>query len=1133
MAKGEKDAKRIPVKDGKLIPAEMDLTGRLVTSSDGVSIGPNFKSLKNMRYTDSNPEGINGMSKINTTVITTYTHIRNGIHFKKDQPAESHIIVQAEDSGAVGSRVLHNNTAIPDQGDFESTAIYTDAAGAGRGYFSKAPSGSVVYCNGVETLIWGGDEHWLGAAINAHDTTFSNDFTEQMNNSRTDADDIMVITNDGTDSDIEIGTIRPAQGFKFYVETANTTSGALAGGYILSGASWDALTGEVDGTDSGGISMAQTGSITFDGANLVSDTQDWTANTDESNVDYTPVPPAVGDCILGKEDVSDQENLTAAQAIEYSHGTYPEDLALWQSFKHTEGHTTQLKNIKLYLRTGWSSVSGTITTYVEVWSAGKGSKLSSIQSDYFTEAFQAREITFDFSGDSLLLSNNTEYWIKIYGDHTGTGSGDAFNQDSDVYSNGQLDRYADQWYYDLGDLKFEVRMEAYSSSGYIQTANIDVGQTPPNDGTWTLSDTTPDNSTVTYVAWASDTGAFGGEETSLGTIVDQDDITVKERYYRVKATLNANSARILTPTVHDIYTTFPLDAFSAATPQLNKGRYLYWYKFEFTNLDATTAISQITADMAFQPIRDLWDGIDRRITYFKEEKASNDNNEYTVQVYEETYVSTNEGTYADIGGLTTATEDIVVGFLERMTGIQVGIVGGAGNDVAATLSGEYWNGTTWAGLTTILDSTKGSGSAAFNATGVFTWVPASISNEFMKVDDKLIPMFMYRFKFTGTLSANCKVFYIGGIPAEKSISGYKFPIFAHNRLMLCNDQYGRKNEVLIGAQHSPVVFNGDDSAKIYLGNEEELIAGASIYNQFGSELYSITAFFKENETWVITGDDPNEYRRYRVSGNIGISAPLTLTSINIPPEANEGSFNVLVFQGHDNIYIFDGKTFRSIGDDIDDLFDVNSTTYVNPAKKQDSYGFYDDIKDEWHWLFAANSSTDINKEFVYDFKRGKWYEISRGSGKEIQCGFSVMATDGNKYNYAGIDTGYLERLENGTTMDGDDITFELTTGDVALAEGSQMYQTQIRHINLIAKAKTNTSNSINITHYGDTDTTGSTAPAISPISTGKRIAKASKSVKLGNHVFHSLKMTMTTNDEVKGFEPLWLGVFYKIIREDL
>jgi hypothetical protein len=49
-------------------------SGKLITAHDSVVIGKNFKTLKNMRYRDTHPISINGMSKINTTAISaTYT----------------------------------------------------------------------------------------------------------------------------------------------------------------------------------------------------------------------------------------------------------------------------------------------------------------------------------------------------------------------------------------------------------------------------------------------------------------------------------------------------------------------------------------------------------------------------------------------------------------------------------------------------------------------------------------------------------------------------------------------------------------------------------------------------------------------------------------------------------------------------------------------------------------------------------------------------------------------------------------------------------------------------------------------------------------------------------------------------
>jgi len=64
---------------------------------------------------------------------------------------------------------------------------------------------------------------------------------------------------------------------------------------------------------------------------------------------------------------------------------------------------------------------------------------------------------------------------------------------------------------------------------------------------------------LTYTAEYSTTGAWGGEEVSIGTIYDGLAITVLARYWRVTATFGANAARDETPTLQSIkadYTTY-------------------------------------------------------------------------------------------------------------------------------------------------------------------------------------------------------------------------------------------------------------------------------------------------------------------------------------------------------------------------------------------------------------------------------------------------------------------------------------------------------------------------------------------------------------------------------------------------
>ena len=130
---------------------------------------------------------------------------------------------------------------------------------------------------------------------------------------------------------------------------------------------------------------------------------------------------------------------------------------------------------------------------------------------------------------------------------------------------------------------------------------------------------------------------------------------------------------------------------------------------------------------------------------------------------------------------------------------------------------------------------------------------------------------------------------------------------------------------------------------------------------------------------------------------------------------------------------------------------------------------------------------------------------------------------------------FMERLENGNSFDGTAIAHEFELGDFMLTNPpTRLYETEIRKIKLLTVAKTVTTNNITLTHYGDTKTTGTViSSAISPISSGKRVAEVIKGAKLGPHIFHSLKATMSTTNETVGFEPLAIALFYKTVREDL
>jgi hypothetical protein len=114
--------------------------------------------------------------------------------------------VEAYNTGETESRILQNTTAIPSQGNFSATSLYSPStsASAGDGRFSHAPDGDLAYCNGEESIIWGGAEREIAGFINYDpDGTFAYDYTEEVRNTKTTTGNVapLAARSSGLDSD--------------------------------------------------------------------------------------------------------------------------------------------------------------------------------------------------------------------------------------------------------------------------------------------------------------------------------------------------------------------------------------------------------------------------------------------------------------------------------------------------------------------------------------------------------------------------------------------------------------------------------------------------------------------------------------------------------------------------------------------------------------------------------------------------------------------------------------------------------------------------------------------------------------------------------------------------------------------
>jgi hypothetical protein len=226
-----------------------------------------FQDVQNVRRDGKRIKGVKGHSKINTDEISgdsTYYKPRSGFHYTKDSPSESHVLIQAWNPAETASNVYQNQTAIPNAGEFSGTTLHADASGAVVGRFSFAPGGAVAYANSQESLIWGGDEMKIAGFYTKNPGQTPADQWEKVLVNNTDT-----YASIGGITTFYVGSNRRINKVKLYILNANTTTSTLGvSEYCLSGATWQSVAGQSDGTASGGKSLAATGTVS------------WTYNTD-------------------------------------------------------------------------------------------------------------------------------------------------------------------------------------------------------------------------------------------------------------------------------------------------------------------------------------------------------------------------------------------------------------------------------------------------------------------------------------------------------------------------------------------------------------------------------------------------------------------------------------------------------------------------------------------------------------------------------------------------------------------------------------------------------------------------------------------------------------------------------------
>ena len=519
------------------------------------------------------------------------------------------------------------------------------------------------------------------------------------------------------------------------------------------------------------------------------------------------------------------------------------------------------------------------------------------------------------------------------------------------------------------------------------------------------------------------------------------------------------------------------DAQTDAQPFHFEGLYLYAYYFTF---DAGTGptFSHIYLNAPWQKMVDIWDGVYRQPIqcqfYNSSTGAAED---YTLQVNISSSLEVPIG--CELAGMTS-TDKLYIMFEERMAAIKITMLSNKVNLTARTMAVKYWNGTAYAAVTDKVDGTSNGGDP-FGQSGLIQWAPP-LSYLERKQTAYGTTGYMYEITMDNTLSGTeddgtIVIDVITGIPAQKKVRPFKFSSLYKGRLMRGNYLPGHEgNRMDYTSKDAAEVWNGFDSSmdgiqSLYYGGMDSLTAGAQLYNRFGSRVYAIYLVLKNNETYVLDGDSPQDYKIYPVSKKIGCPAPLTLDSAEVGFSMTENvERNVAIWLSYNGPVMFDGAVLKPI-EGIDTYFDPNSDNPVDTDNISVARGWIDQTQNEYNLLLPVGTSqTTCNKWFVYDLKRMKWFEKEVATGNVPQCGFPVNSSTGVEYIYGGNLVGGMVHIENGPSWGGVDIEQKVQTGDFWPSENI-WHQTRIRYI-MIVIARIDEDVDVKIFHFKDTDVTG-------------------------------------------------------------
>lgn len=1067
----------------------IDFSGKLVTVCEPMILKPgDFTVIQNVRYVPNGYggttlRGIAGITKFNTNAATTYLNIKSAYHFATSQPFSTHLLAQALDVAGTAGRIIDNTTAVAGtgNGDFSATALYT-LTNVSTGRFNALPDQSVGFSNGYDCVVWGGDEYRIGRFINLDyvSNSFNYDGTDLVKNNLT----------------TEYVSIKSVASETTTGVTAKLLLHGNATPLVDSGATVHALTltPGATGTYSTTQKKFGTGSILFDGTNdkitgPAADHADFNFNGAAWTIDFW-------------------FKIGTLQA-----GTFVTIKATGDADDYIECSLTADAKLKLSMIISGSEVVNNGSALTSATIPGGSAGLYNWHHAAITQNATVFTIFIDgnvyatCTDDAADKMANASCSFIIGADHTGSA----------VYYSGYIDELA-IW----------------------KSAKYTAAFTPP------ASEYAPSVTATTLASmYVASSRALSGVKLYVGTAND-----ATSSLYDVKEWNGTDWASCTTQADGTTAGGISLaqtgvvswdSTVTTSKPRMLYNTHAYWYLLQFVGLNNTTypTVYYCTVKAPMQTPTDMWDGIYKQPTMVWREMVADEYKDLTTEVLELDWAKgLNKVTAMRMNSFAT-TDALYVGSVYRLQGIKVAFRGEDEDDAdhwankdPAVLTTYYWNGTSWVANSGLIDGTIGgdSNNISFHHGGTVTWTPPTLSSEYKKAISNDTTLYYYKFQWSATLDAKLWVDQIQAIPAAITLRPAKFMFAWQQRTVLINEYSGYQDKVMVSSPYSTSVFNGENSFETRI--DDALLAGTAVHTRYDNSNLEDAILCSKTKTYLMTGSSVDNFKVAKISDVYGCINPNTMRTCSL--STDQGKREVAIWLSQVGIVMYDGGKIQRIDDDIRDKFTPNHANVITYSNLLTAYADFDERFNEY-W-FVTTSST----AWVYNVEFNRWWYCNmapatgtlQGVFPVYESGTTEATSPRHQHLFGFSSAGFLFRMNNGNTRDTGTIVRTITTSDFPLIKVPEAFYKRTELDFIVLYLKVNASaDSMTLTHYGDSATSGTTISTNTQTNTGyayKELRSITSNTVATSHILHKFQLSMTADDVPMGLEPLLMSIRYRV-----